>query len=82
MSLLPTALERKLSERRPHPLALSPPKQEAMTPKPQEISTPCPPPLARTQSKDIFPLTEVAGPEDPTTASFLGPSTDAFLNFR
>ena len=34
MSLLPTALERKLLETRSHSLALPPPKQEVMTPKP------------------------------------------------
>ena len=34
MSLLPTALEKKLLEMRPHPLALPPPKQKAMTPEP------------------------------------------------
>ena len=34
MSLLPTALEKKLPEMRPHPLALPPPKQKAMTPEP------------------------------------------------
>ena len=34
MSLLPTTLERKLLELRPHPLALPPPKQKAMTPEP------------------------------------------------
>ena len=80
MSLLPTALERKLSERRPHPLALSPPKQEAMTPKPQEISTPCPPSIGQDpESKDIFPLTEVAGPEGPTRLHFLGPPQVPFL---
>ena len=36
MSLLPTALERKLPETRPHPLALPPPKQEVITLKPQK----------------------------------------------
>ena len=39
MSLLPTALERKL-ELRPHPLALPPPKQEAMTLKLQKSFPP------------------------------------------
>ena len=63
MSLLPTALERKLLETRFHSLALPPPKQEVMTPKPQEISTLLhqPGPEANT-----FPLREVAGPEGPT----------------
>ena len=39
MSLLPTALERKL-ELRPHPLTLPPPKQEAMTLKLQKSFPP------------------------------------------
>ena len=36
MSLLPTALERKLPEARPYPLALPPPKQKVITPKSQK----------------------------------------------
>ena len=36
MSLLPTALERKLTEMRPHPLFLPLPKKEVMTPKHQK----------------------------------------------
>ena len=36
MCLLPTTLERKLPETRPHPLALPPPKQEVITLKPQK----------------------------------------------
>ena len=66
--------ERKLPETRPHPLALPPPKQEAMTPKPPKRLPPHPP-SARTWSKHMLPLKEVAGPEGPTMGSC------AFLNF-
>ena len=56
MSLLPTTLEMRLPDTRPHPLALPPPKQEAMTPKPQKRFLPSPlprPQSARTQSKQV-----------------------------
>ena len=43
MSLLPTTLEMRLPDTRPHTLALPPPKQEAMTPKPQNRLPPPPP---------------------------------------
>ena len=58
MSLLPIALERKLPEVRPYPLALPPPKQERDDSETRkEISTP--PSSARTRSKRLFPLTEI-----------------------
>ena len=64
MSLLPIALERKLPEVRPYPLALPPPKQKVMTPKPQKRF---PPAVHQPGSKtNTFPLREVAGPEGPT----------------
>ena len=60
MSLLPTILERKLLETRPHPSALPPPKQGTMTPKPQKSF---PPPLHWPGPEaNTFPLREVVGP--------------------
>ena len=61
MSLLPTAPKKELPETRPHPPAISPPKQKAMTPKPQKISTP----IHRPGPKANHFLSGVARPEGP-----------------
>ena len=73
MCLLPTTLERKLPETRPHSLALRPPTQEAMTPKPRKrfpFHLHQPGPKANTYS-----LSRVSGTRGPYMDSC------AFLNF-
>ena len=57
MSLLLTALEKKLPETRPHPLALLPPKPQKRFP--PHFHRPGP-------KANTFPLREVAGCEGPT----------------
>ena len=75
MSLLPTTLEMRLPEMRPHPLALPPPNWEVMTPQtPQNIPTHPPPPSIKPKATHVSSQ-RGSGTGGPYTGSC------AFLNF-